>query len=712
VSRLQALVALSALAAAGCARVEGLQRVTEARVLWEGHEAAGWKAVPAPGYAAPPPGGKIAMLEWTLPPNTTPGLNVGFVPRREFQLQLDDGPKVALRPTWTLLPVPADGRPHTVRVWTTAHRYIGVDALIYGPGAAALFGQMRAEAPPLMVASAYLFLAVALLLLSVRARAPVPLRAIAALALCLAIIDLGENDAGNTLVGLPVLTWFALHELASLLPAAAIAAFTRGTLGDTRFEGLRWAWRLTWALAAAHLALWAAGSMFAASLRELSFLLIFATLALSARVAWRQAKAGSILARPVLWGLGLIVISVVPGMLEGVGLVNASGLNVSRWGVLAFIGSLGYALVLADRAQAEALRLRVLELEKSRSEIEALNTELRRQVADKSRALAAAIESSGPTPQKLPAVGEVFDGRYVVLRLVGRGGMGAVFEVRRIADKKPFALKLMTGRFLAEDGARFLREAEIAARIQHPNLVSVVDVGATAAGTLFLVMELVPGWSLERLEEKWKQRSWALEVLLQIARGMRALHKEGVVHRDLKPANVLVDESAEGKVQVKLTDFGIAHQRVATGSSADTLPASSSDRGHLTRAGETMGTPQYLPPDLVGAAHTTTPEADAFSFGVMACELLCGQYPFAVPPALEVMAGRLPGPADTSALHASGLPPRLVKLLERALSITASERPSAGDFIAALDEALEAEVSGAKTQRDAQPNDPSRTTRS
>ena len=205
--------------------------------------------------------------------------------------------------------------------------------------------------------------------------------------------------------------------------------------------------------------------------------------------------------------------------------------------------------------------------------------------------------------------------------------------------------------------ARFAREAEIGARVQHANLVSIVDVGVSA-GVPFLAMELVRGGSLEAQRSKFGDVAWALPILRQIAEGLAALHDAGVVHRDLKPANVLL---ADGGI-AKISDFGISRfGELDEGSSIDpaaaTMAASPKPRSsELTGTGVVMGTPLYMAPEGAKSARALDASADVFALGIIAYEMLTGHAPFTVPAFMLAMAEQpIPTPAaiDDARLSAS-----------------------------------------------------------
>lgn len=243
-----------------------------------------------------------------------------------------------------------------------------------------------------------------------------------------------------------------------------------------------------------------------------------------------------------------------------------SGARVAMVGLCLFAVSLSLLLsrshiVSMNRADAlnEELSSRVGQLLERRQEIEQLNTELRRQVTERSSQLFAALSLSASRRGRVPQLraGAIVQGRYRVIGPLGTGGMGAVYEVVRLSDERRFALKLT--RQVDKVGlARFAREAQIASEIEHENLVSVYDVDVAPEGFLFLIMGLVDGPSLARRRDRFGDVAWALPILLDVARGLRALHERGVVHRDLKPANVLLTESGEC-VTAQISDFGISH---------------------------------------------------------------------------------------------------------------------------------------------------------
>jgi serine/threonine protein kinase len=422
--------------------------------------------------------------------------------------------------------------------------------------------------------------------------------------------------------------------------------------------------------------------------------------------------------------------------LASVGLA-ASGLLLSLRLSQEHITSLGRSDTLNNELAA-----RVDQLEKRRAEIEQLNNELRRQIEDRASQIYAALAlAAGHAEGKRAvaptlAVGEVVQGRYRVVRPLGAGGMGMVYEVERTADGRRLALKMAR----EVDGAtiaRLAREAQMVSTVAHPNVVGILDVDVASSGFLYLVMELVEGGeSLHELRAHFGDPAWALPVLRQIAEGLVALHAAGVVHRDLKPGNVLLMRRAGPVPLVKISDFGIAlsdtgregkllPDEIPAGVAADvsgrlaldlddsslsgalaarpmeprdvtvrdgvrarpapTTPAPSGKgvaasmggSSFLTGTGMLPGTPSYIAPELVHGREKLSPAADLFAFGVIAHEMIADRRPFSEAPVLALVERR-PVPTPRSIVEAwPGCPPALAAALDACLSFDPRERPTA-----------------------------------
>jgi serine/threonine-protein kinase len=248
--------------------------------------------------------------------------------------------------------------------------------------------------------------------------------------------------------------------------------------------------------------------------------------------------------------------------------------------------------------------------------------------------------------------------------------MGVVYEVERSSDQRRLALKTLRGRANPETMARLAREAQIAAQLDHPHLVPVLDIGI-ADGVLYLVMPLIGGGSLEQQRARFGDASWATPLLASIAAGLAALHERAILHRDLKPGNILL---ADGVPQI--ADFGLASASIDPHS--DTLASSAAHAdtaAPLTRAGDLMGTPAYMAPELAAGASSASPASDVFAFGVIAYELLLGRAPFAEPVVFARSEGRVVPPPKLD-----GIP----DLVARSLELEPAKRPTAVELATAL----------------------------
>jgi serine/threonine protein kinase len=214
--------------------------------------------------------------------------------------------------------------------------------------------------------------------------------------------------------------------------------------------------------------------------------------------------------------------------------------------------------------------------------------------------------------------GAVIGGKYRLDRLLGEGGMGQVWAAHNVALDADVAIKVIRGDANRESmNLRLLQEARSAARLGHPAIVRVFDVGQTAAGDPFIVMELLQGESLEaRIAREWRlSATTAVQLLLPIADALCVAHAKGIVHRDIKPDNVfLVAEDVA--IQPKLVDFGIAKAQERE------------QNTHLTERGVIVGSPDYMSPEQARGEDSIDHRADIWSFCVMLYEVVTGQAPF------------------------------------------------------------------------------------
>jgi eukaryotic-like serine/threonine-protein kinase len=271
-------------------------------------------------------------------------------------------------------------------------------------------------------------------------------------------------------------------------------------------------------------------------------------------------------------------------------------------------------------------------------------------------------------------VERTIDGRYRLDRLIGRGGMGAVFEASDLRLDRRVAVKIIGGQFFGDSKAlrRFEREAKAAARLNHSHIIPVYDYGALETEGAYLVMELVEGETLGALLKRVGKLDLqeTAELFNQVLEGVGAAHEAGVVHRDLKPDNVLLTHVPEGPPQVKILDFGLAKlaapERTEASGSSETL----------TMPGMVMGTLGYMSPEqLMGG--TADERTDLFAVGVMMIEALTGQAPFRGRTCQELLASMakerfyLPDDSDLSR--------RLHRMLQRCLAKDSNLRYSSAE---------------------------------
>jgi tRNA A-37 threonylcarbamoyl transferase component Bud32/tetratricopeptide (TPR) repeat protein len=278
-------------------------------------------------------------------------------------------------------------------------------------------------------------------------------------------------------------------------------------------------------------------------------------------------------------------------------------------------------------------------------------------------------------------------GRYTILDRLGEGGMGVVYTAYDDKLDRKIAIKVMRSESEREDSvgkARLLREAQAMARLAHPNIVTVHEVGEVDR-QVFVAMEFIRGLSLDRwLEDPHPWRE-VLDVFVQAGRGLEAAHRAGLVHRDFKPQNVLVGR--EGAV--KVLDFGLARS-VGPGevdSSEALVPVGTAAikllDAHLTRTGSLMGTPAYMAPEQ----HQGLPadaRSDQFAFAVALFEGLHGQHPFDCSTLAsllgDVTSGKIREPAN-----ASKVPTWLRRVVQRAMTLEPARRyPSMSEMLAEL----------------------------
>jgi eukaryotic-like serine/threonine-protein kinase len=236
------------------------------------------------------------------------------------------------------------------------------------------------------------------------------------------------------------------------------------------------------------------------------------------------------------------------------------------------------------------------------------------------------VDNQGPDP----LLGQVLGGKYKVIRLLGEGGMGAVYEGEQQLGtaKRKVAVKTLHPHLSRDPKikTRFEREVGTIAELEHPNTIQVYDFGTTADGILYIVMEFLHGKSLaDELEKNGPMApDRVLKILEQISGSLEEAHGRGIVHRDLKPDNVVLVERAGKKDFVKVLDFGIAKRS----------KEEDKDEQKLTQQGMVLGTPPYMSPEQF-TGRPIDSRSDIYSLGVMTYEMLSGKLPFKADTAWE-----------------------------------------------------------------------------
>ncbi len=278
-------------------------------------------------------------------------------------------------------------------------------------------------------------------------------------------------------------------------------------------------------------------------------------------------------------------------------------------------------------------------------------------------------------------VGQTIAGRFEITRLMGFGGMGAVYEAIQNNMNRRIALKFIPSHNPVT-AARFEREALTVSQLRHPNTVTVFDYGQTDDGFLFLTMELLNGHTLSDLIKQGPlEPARAVHIATQICRSLSEAHRHGIVHRDIKPDNIFLIEVDGDRDFVKVLDFGIA--KVISGE----------DDVQLTGDGRIIGTPRYMSPEQIMSS-AIDPRSDIYSLGCIIFEMLCGAPPFqqSTTTALMISHTQDPPPAFAERLSESSLdriPLGLEHVVRRSLAKNADERPQTTDLLREeLDQAL------------------------
>jgi len=227
-------------------------------------------------------------------------------------------------------------------------------------------------------------------------------------------------------------------------------------------------------------------------------------------------------------------------------------------------------------------------------------------------------------------VGELLSGKYKLRSILGKGGMGAVFDGEHIQLGRPVAVKMIHPMFLCpESVTRFQREAKVASSLNHPNVIQIYDFGQAEDGSLYLVMEKLQGQELkdEITRNGSMEVNRAIRLFAQICDGMAVAHAQNMIHRDLKPQNVMLVRDSRGNEQIKILDFGLARTM-------------DSNRTALTEPGTVMGSPQYMSPEQISGQEVTK-ASDIYAMGLIFYEMLAGTPAFTGKNASEIFKAHL-----------------------------------------------------------------------
>ncbi|MBM4375927.1 MAG: serine/threonine protein kinase [Deltaproteobacteria bacterium] len=259
-----------------------------------------------------------------------------------------------------------------------------------------------------------------------------------------------------------------------------------------------------------------------------------------------------------------------------------------------------------------------------------------------------------------PFLGRVVDGRFRILDLIARGGMGRVYRAEQLPLGRLCALKVLHPRYDEEDDPefqkRFFLEAATAAQLTHPNTVTVFDYGRDGA-TYFIAMEYLEGRTLYRIlrDDGPLDEARVARILKQACRSLREAHLQGVIHRDMKPGNLLVLDAADEADTLKVLDFGLV-KRV------------DDKQEDLTQEGMFMGSPKYMATEQI-LGNPVSPPTDVYAVGVVAYELLCGLPPFDEGTSVKTMMAHLyrPVPSLRARMRGAPLSPGMEALVMRCL---------------------------------------------
>ena len=277
-----------------------------------------------------------------------------------------------------------------------------------------------------------------------------------------------------------------------------------------------------------------------------------------------------------------------------------------------------------------------------------------------------------------PLLGQTLAEKYLIEKLLKRGGMGAVYQGKHVLMDKTVAIKVLHPSLAVEDAvvARFSREAKAASRISHPHAVNVTDFGEAENGVVFLVMEYLDGRTLKEIirSEGPMPLERVVEIVRQVTGALDAAHGQGVVHRDLKSDNIMVSQT-NGSDWAKVLDFGIAKIQQPEGIHDP----------DITAANLVVGTPQYMSPEQCSQAGTIDARSDIYSLGVIVYEMLAGQVPFTGESPTVIMMKQIQDQPPSIFATRADLPAGVDQAIAKALAKQPADRfQTAGQFSEAL----------------------------
>ena len=268
---------------------------------------------------------------------------------------------------------------------------------------------------------------------------------------------------------------------------------------------------------------------------------------------------------------------------------------------------------------------------------------------------------AGPSAANLPRPGDMVAGKYVIDRLLGQGGMGAVFAARHVKLAKPVAIKVMLADAANPEAAhRFINEGRAAANIQNEHVVRVDDVDEEL-GYAYMVLELLDGEDLSQLLTRQGRLTApvAADYAIQALRGVLQAHAIGIVHRDLKPSNLFLAKRKDGLVVVKVLDFGISK----TQASSALLGSPSA----LTSTRAMLGSPLYMSPEQLRSSKSVDQRADIWAMGIILYELVTGTLPYTGETLGELFAAILELDPPPPSVHVQDLPPAFEAVILRCI---------------------------------------------